>query len=462
MKVECQSCGAAYKIADQKVQGRKVFKIKCKKCPSEVVVRNDAVWHVVLDGEQQGPFGIAQVRDLLAVGNIDADTYVWRDGYESWLPLHEVGELASVFSAGPSQAPEADLDVAPEPAKVGARNDSSALFSLATLQHLSGPKDAGSVAAADDSSGLIDINKLAGALGVAAGARSKSSVDDILTVCASGGLSSPLAAPVLAPVAVPAPVIVAPPRSAIASTNTTGALIAAAVIVSLGGLGAMALYLRRGEPVAPMFASNTETRTPVAAAAIAERAPTPTASPERAPTPVPVMVPTPAPQAVGGRDHSHDHDHRSSAAAHAPTPIAPSPPPAAPAPLPVAMRPPAGRERSLDEVMRQVVAAPDPTPPTPPAPVAVGSDLPALPARPDVAAALRGVGPAVRLCGTGQGGTATVTVVFNSQGGVNTANVAPPAAGTAVGSCVARAVRGAHLSPFARPTFSVTFPFALD
>ena len=75
---------------------------------------------------------------------------------------------------------------------------------------------------------------------------------------------------------------------------------------------------------------------------------------------------------------------------------------------------------------------------------------------------MRGVGPAVRACGTGQGGTATVTVVFNSQGNVNTANVAPPAAGTPVGSCVARAVRGAHLPPFGRPTFSVTYPFALN
>lgn len=103
-----------------------------------------------------------------------------------------------------------------------------------------------------------------------------------------------------------------------------------------------------------------------------------------------------------------------------------------------------------------------PAPARPAAAAAPAAGVPDLPARPDVAAAMRGVGPAVRACGTGQGGTATVTVVFNSQGNVNTANVAPPAAGTPVGSCVARAVRGAHLPPFGRPTFSVTFPFALN
>ena len=97
-----------------------------------------------------------------------------------------------------------------------------------------------------------------------------------------------------------------------------------------------------------------------------------------------------------------------------------------------------------------------------PAPAAAATGLPEMPSRPDVAGAMRGVGPAVRACGTGSGGTATVTVVFNSQGRVNTANVAPPFAGTPVGSCIARAVRDAHLPAFSRPTFSVTFPFALN
>ncbi|MEZ4408168.1 MAG: hypothetical protein R3A52_17075 [Polyangiales bacterium] len=91
-----------------------------------------------------------------------------------------------------------------------------------------------------------------------------------------------------------------------------------------------------------------------------------------------------------------------------------------------------------------------------------GGDVPEAPSRPAVASALRGVGPAVRACGTGTGGTATVTVVFNSSGGVNTANVQAPYAGTPVGSCIARAVRGAHIPPFSRPSFTVNYPFPLQ
>jgi predicted Zn finger-like uncharacterized protein len=147
MKIECQSCGAAYKIADEKVQGKKVFKIKCKKCSSDIIVRGtdyaepqrpaedeatramdtsaggeEPIWHVVLNGEQQGPYSIPQVREMLAGGHIDAETYVWRDGFDGWLPMQEVGELAAVFSA-PSAEHEApfmgnDLfaSIAPPPA----------------------------------------------------------------------------------------------------------------------------------------------------------------------------------------------------------------------------------------------------------------------------------------------------------------------------------------------------------
>src|SRR4051812_34174055 len=109
MKIVCQSCSATYKIADDKVQGKKVFKIKCKKCGADILVRGtdapgeheesamerppedeqtrmvphegsaDAVWHAVLNGEQQGPFSIDQLRELMGQGAIDTETYVWRD-----------------------------------------------------------------------------------------------------------------------------------------------------------------------------------------------------------------------------------------------------------------------------------------------------------------------------------------------------------------------------------------------
>ncbi|HMI92821.1 MAG TPA: zinc-ribbon domain-containing protein, partial [Polyangiales bacterium] len=75
MKIVCEACGAKYSIADDRVAG-KVFKIRCKRCSEVIVVRGDqpeaaapaqaaagatyddqsAIWHVVVDGEQAGPY----------------------------------------------------------------------------------------------------------------------------------------------------------------------------------------------------------------------------------------------------------------------------------------------------------------------------------------------------------------------------------------------------------------------
>ena len=105
MKIVCDNCGAKYSIADEKVRG-KVFKIRCKKCSQSIVVRGTsdksaparksmsaerpapararvvddveaetkvydyagqrpgddaAVWHIVVNDQQQGPYTKAQM-----------------------------------------------------------------------------------------------------------------------------------------------------------------------------------------------------------------------------------------------------------------------------------------------------------------------------------------------------------------------------------------------------------------
>lgn len=110
MKIVCDACSAKYSIADEKVRG-KVFKIRCKKCSNIIVVRGDAdaqsdastagadpasdgaVWHVVIDQDQVGPMTDAEVHDRYARGEIDSESYVWREGFEDWLRLADVAEL---------------------------------------------------------------------------------------------------------------------------------------------------------------------------------------------------------------------------------------------------------------------------------------------------------------------------------------------------------------------------------
>ena len=111
MKIVCDSCSTKYSISDDKVRG-KVFKIRCKKCSHIIVVRGtaeaaaampeapaEAVWHLVVDGDQVGPLTDADVRARLARGEISVENYVWKEGFADWLRLAEVSEFADVVSA---------------------------------------------------------------------------------------------------------------------------------------------------------------------------------------------------------------------------------------------------------------------------------------------------------------------------------------------------------------------------
>jgi hypothetical protein len=86
---------------------------------------------------------------------------------------------------------------------------------------------------------------------------------------------------------------------------------------------------------------------------------------------------------------------------------------------------------------------------------------PLTPSRADITTAMQAVSPAARACGTGSGGSATVTVMFSSEGSALVVTVAPPFGNTPVGECIVRAVNEAHVPPFSQRAFSTTYPVAL-
>lgn len=119
MKIVCSSCGAKYSIADEKVEG-KVFKIRCKKCSNVIMVKGTggedsvsdqhsgdgaAEWYVVIDGEQVGPITSMEIDSYFMAGQVDAETFVWRDGLSDWLPMRELTEFGHLIqeTAGPEE-----------------------------------------------------------------------------------------------------------------------------------------------------------------------------------------------------------------------------------------------------------------------------------------------------------------------------------------------------------------------
>ena len=120
MKIVCDSCGAKYSIADEKVAG-KIFKIRCKKCSSVLEVRGDQTgaqalddfgrrqeqvldggWYIVVDGEQRGPLPPIELSQLFAKGNVGLDSYVWKEGFDDWKVAGEVPELVQILGGAGS------------------------------------------------------------------------------------------------------------------------------------------------------------------------------------------------------------------------------------------------------------------------------------------------------------------------------------------------------------------------
>jgi len=125
MKIVCDSCGAKYSIADEKVAG-KIFKIRCKKCSSVLEVRGDqtgahpfgeanspqdpggeASWYIVVDGDQKGPLSPIELSQLFAKGSVGLDSYVWQEGFDDWKVAGDVPDLATVFGGAVAQAKSA-------------------------------------------------------------------------------------------------------------------------------------------------------------------------------------------------------------------------------------------------------------------------------------------------------------------------------------------------------------------
>ncbi len=146
MKIVCDSCGTKYSISDDKVRG-KVFKIRCKKCSHIIVVRgtNETAaaapspaatpavapvadgWHLVVDGDQVGPVSESDIRARLERGEINAETYLWKEGFADWLKLSAIPEFAGlaqpadggVFADGTGSGAVNGEAAAHEPAAAG-------------------------------------------------------------------------------------------------------------------------------------------------------------------------------------------------------------------------------------------------------------------------------------------------------------------------------------------------------
>ncbi len=62
-------------------------------------------YHVAINGQQHGPYSVADILSYIKEGRILADTKVWCEGMPGWTDAAQVGELSSAFGGGSAPPP---------------------------------------------------------------------------------------------------------------------------------------------------------------------------------------------------------------------------------------------------------------------------------------------------------------------------------------------------------------------
>ncbi|MFH0783673.1 MAG: TIGR00266 family protein [Pseudomonadota bacterium] len=65
-------------------------------------------WYVAINGKQEGPFSIEQIRSNLSNGLYSLNTYVWKQGFATW---QEIAQCAEVTSSNYSAPPNLPLSI---------------------------------------------------------------------------------------------------------------------------------------------------------------------------------------------------------------------------------------------------------------------------------------------------------------------------------------------------------------
>jgi predicted Zn finger-like uncharacterized protein len=266
VKISCPSCAAKYSIADEKVQD-KLAKIRCRKCGTTIVIdgkvsppsvyAGDASasqaeqpqasnpnagiapgeYSVDLGDNDQRTMTMDALVESYNTGVVTAETYVWTEGMDDWLPLGQVPAIVDALHAASNPAAAAPMpEPAPAEPPVSAAINSSEIASQGPWEQSASMESASAIrAAAKPGGGRGSTADLFGSF------ESAGSEADVST-------SAPRATP--APTPAPAQQSSASAPAA-AGSGGTGARNESSVLFSLSALTASA------GSVSPTTASST-------------------------------------------------------------------------------------------------------------------------------------------------------------------------------------------------------------
>src|SRR5260221_2076502 len=62
---------------------------------------NTMALYINKDGQQLGPYSVAEAQTLLRSGTVAATDWAWQEGLPTWIPLHQIPGFVSVPPAPP-------------------------------------------------------------------------------------------------------------------------------------------------------------------------------------------------------------------------------------------------------------------------------------------------------------------------------------------------------------------------
>ena len=66
-----------------------------KKMPD--IPREEKIYYVAEDEEVLGPYNIKGIREMIIMGRLDQNSYVWTEGMSQWERISDITQLSTMF-----------------------------------------------------------------------------------------------------------------------------------------------------------------------------------------------------------------------------------------------------------------------------------------------------------------------------------------------------------------------------
>ena len=114
LSIKCPHCGRVLKAGEQDA-GKRVNCPACKKAflaPKTLskpkgpppVATSDRVWHLHVDGRNDGPYTADALIEQVKTGKIGTQTLAWKEGMDDWQPLGQIAGFHGAFTTPPPVA----------------------------------------------------------------------------------------------------------------------------------------------------------------------------------------------------------------------------------------------------------------------------------------------------------------------------------------------------------------------